>query len=323
MTNNLNQNASQVQPPEGLIAVSKVFARAKKTMSLNEIKMLYYALSQVRFKEDPPEDNLIILDKKVLASVLRLNSDINHLSQDLLDEIRNLNEHSLIKIDKGDLDFYADGHVVNNVKSHRNIFTIELSSQFISLFAPLAKDYITLWSTDIFGMHSIRSVLMYEHLRLLTRSSGENEAVLYVKTIKELFGIPKDGTGSYMKKGGNFDRYNFEKFVLNPVCEDLKACKMLTLITQDNSDYTRVKTGAYVTGYRIRWCYSSHPAVATATEAMEITKASGQVLKVAKDLLTASQKPKSTKKGSFNDYNQRTHSDEWHKEFEKKKLGIS
>ena len=68
------------ESPARLIAVSRIFARARKQMSLNEQKAFVYALSQMDFKK-APESEYVKLDKKVLAKILDNHSDIDHLSQ--------------------------------------------------------------------------------------------------------------------------------------------------------------------------------------------------------------------------------------------------
>ena len=55
-----------IEIPENLFAVSKVFARARKQMSLAEFKAFTYALTNMRFTEQ--SDNKLLLDKIVLFS---------------------------------------------------------------------------------------------------------------------------------------------------------------------------------------------------------------------------------------------------------------
>ena len=72
-------------PPERLFAVSRIFARARREMTIKEQKTLVYALSQMDFTKSP-EKNYVMLDKKVLGKILGINSDYDHLSVDIYDE---------------------------------------------------------------------------------------------------------------------------------------------------------------------------------------------------------------------------------------------
>lgn len=284
------------EPPERLFAVSRIFARARKSMTLAEQKCFVYALSQMTFK-DKATTNYIKLDKKVLATALGIHSDPDHLSVDLFNEIKLLPEHSKIEIADKDKDFFASGFVVTSVVSFKNIVRIRFNEDYLPLFTSLSSDYITMWSSDIFQMNSKRSVQFYEYLRQITDTRKKvNQVGLGIKAIKEMFDIPKDGKGSYMREKGGFNRSEFEKKVIEPLCSDLQKCKMINLIVQpDGKPYEKVKRGNRVDGYRFYWTISEHPRVATAKEVKEIQERVDkcpEVLKTAKDILKGEKKSK-------------------------------
>ena len=277
------------QPPERLFAVSRIFARARKEMSLAEQKTLVYALSELRFTE-VAKSCYVRLNKKVLANVLGIHSDPDHLSVDLFNNIRLMDIHSHIEFRDQDRGLYVSGALITSIACFRNFVRIRFNEDYITLFTGLTKDYITMWSTDIFQMGSKRSVQFYELLRQLTDTRLEiNEHGWGVRQFKEMFGIPKDGKGSYMRKDGHFDRPAFEKYVLQPLCEDLKSCKMIHLLVQpDGKYYEKVKIGNRVVGYRFYWTFSSHPRVASAEEVQQIQQRvdkNPKILKIAKDML--------------------------------------
>lgn len=297
------------EPPERLFAVSNIFARARKHMSLAEQKTFVYALSQLKFSEDA-KGNVVYLEKKTLAEILGIHSDTNHLSVDLFDEIKSLPEHSLIKIADEDMGFYDSGVMITRVAMLKNRVRIKFEDEYLKLFTGLTKNYITMWSADIFGMNSKRSVQFYEFLRQKTDTRQEvNCYGLGIQALKEMFDIPKDGKGSYMRENGGFDRTNFEKYVIEPLCEDLMKTKMITLVLQeDGKPYKKVKKGNRVSGYDFFWTYSARPAVAAAEEVREIQERVDKdpaVLKVAKDIIKGEKKPKQRKKNGFNDFQQR------------------
>lgn len=296
---------------ESLFAVSKIFARARKEMNLPELKAFAYVLSNLKFKED--NGHKILLDKKTMAKVVGINSDIDHLSEDLRRSIGQLPKHSYIEFNSKDVGFYECGFVITRLTMYKNNVRILFNPDYMPLFSKLEKDYITMWSGDIFSMRSERSIEFYEKLRLETDSRmSTNHAEVGIKWFKDMFNIPKDGKGSYMRKNGHFDRPAFEKYVIDPLCEDLAKCKMITLVLQPNGKYyEKIKRGGRVIAYRFDWMYSSHPRVATASEVKRIQEKvdkNPQVLKVAKDLLDGEKKvKKDTKKNRFNNFNQRTY----------------
>lgn len=286
------------EPPERLFAVSRIFARARKKMSLEEQQTFVYALSELRFTEEP-KNCVVYLNKKTLAKILKLKSDTNHLSRVIFSNIKGLTTNSYIEIADEDKENFASGYVISSViisRKLRNVVKIRFNEDYIKLFTGLTTDYITMWSADIFQMTSKRSVQFYELLRQLTDTRFDvNQHGWGVKQLKEIFGIPKEGKGSYMRKDGHFDRPAFEKYVIQPICEDLKNCKMINLVLQpDPKDgkktkpYEKVKVGNRVVGYRFYWVFSSHPGVATATEVHEIQQRvdkNPKVLKITKNIL--------------------------------------
>lgn len=285
--------------PEGIFAVGKIFARARKQMNLAEFKAFTYALTHIRFKEKK-NSNKIHMNKKTLALIVGVNSDSDHLSQDLKRSIGNLPQNSFIVIEDEDKDFFESGVLVTSIRMYRNNAVITLNPDYMPLFERLEKDYITMWSGDIYSMRSERSIDFYEVLRLHTDTRlALNQATVGVKYMKELFNIPKEGKGSYMRAQGGFNRTEFERKVIDPICEDLARCRMINLTVQNGGKYyQKVKKNGRVIGYQFNWTYSSHPAVATAKEVAEINQ-DPQLLKIAKNALDGRQKP--PKKANKND----------------------
>ena len=77
-----------------------------------------------------------------------------------------------------------------------------------------------------------------------------------------------------MRESGSFNRSEFEKKVIQPLCDDLKNCKMIHLIVQsDGKLYEKVKQGNRVAGYRFYWTFTSHPAIASPAAVQQIPKA--------------------------------------------------
>lgn len=303
----------ETQVKGDLFAVSRIFAEARKQMTLSEYKAFTMALTSVRWKEACPE--VLYLDKKQVAEVVGITSDTDHLSQDLKRSIGQLPIHSFLQFSDKDKDFYVNGCFVSTIAFYKNRVRIRMNPDYLSLFGSLDKGYITMWAQDIYKMSSERSVKFYELLRDNSDTRlDENKGTVGVKFLKELFDIPKDGPGSYMRdeKYGGFNRTAFEKYVIDPICEDLTHTDMISLIIQSNGKYyEKVKRGGRVIAYEFYWSISKHPAVATAQEKREVKSAIDQdpsVLKVAKDIVSGKKNKKSDKgsKGSsaFNDFEQ-------------------
>ena len=311
--------ADLFEPPERMVAVSNIFARARKQMSLAEQKTFVLALSQLVWTKEPNEQsNVVHLDKKTLQNVLGYKSNSTDISQNMWNAIKELAPHSHIEIADRDKGFYASGSVVATItkKKGTDYVRVKFEEDYFPLFTGLTKNYITMWSMDIFKMEHESSVHFYELLRQMSYSKYEVAPNTFtygwgIKALKEEFVIPKDGKGSYMRstKNGGFNRTEFEKKIIEPICEDLKRCKMIQLVIQpDGKPYEKVKKGNRVQGYQFYWTLSQYPLVAEAGEVKSIAERvdkNPQVLKVAKDTLENKNKLEKQKKNSFNDFEQR------------------
>lgn len=298
-------------PPEKLIAVSRIFARARKEMNLAEQKTFVYALSFFKFTEEASTDT-VYLDKKTLGKITGIKANADHFSGNLYDQIRELPRHSFIEFKDEDRKIFDSGTMITRVTMLKNRVRIKFEKEYLKLFTGLTPGYITMWSSDIFQMQSIRSLQFYEYLRQCTDTRIEtNNVGMGVRAIKELLSIPKEGKGSYIRDNGSFDRTNFERYVIQPLCDDLKNCKMINLIMQpDGKYYEKVKRGSRVLGYRFFWTFSAYPAVATASEVARIQERvdkNPEVLKVAKDIVKGEKKKK---KNGFSNFQQRDISDD-------------
>jgi hypothetical protein len=294
----------QTEPPEKLFAVSNVLARARKQMSVAELKTFIYALTEVKWTEEAP--NVIYLNKKTLAEILGIHSDTDHLSVDVYSNIKDLPKNSYVEFKDKDLDLYDSGVLVTRVTMLKNRVKIKFEDEYLKLFSSLKKDYITMWSGDIFKLRTERSIIFYENMRLNSDTRKVCSKVYKVKELKELFSIPKDGKGSYMRQNGHFNRPAFEEFVINPLVEDLLKCRMIQLVAQeDGGFYSKVKAGNRVMGYRFCWIVTDNPSIGTATEMHEVQREiekNPQTLKIVKDKLKGDKKPAKAKKNQFNSF---------------------
>lgn len=304
-----------VNPNDRLFAVHRIFARARKDMSLAEQKAFVYALSSLKFKEEA-KTNYVYMDKKALGRALGIESDPDHLSVNLYRALKDLPKHSYIDIALEDKDYYESGVIITRLAMFKNVVRIKFEPEYLKLFTGLSSNYITMWSSDIFQMTSNRTVRFYEELRQLTYNKNDiNQHGWSTRKLKEMFNIPKDGKGSYMRQNGHFDRTSFERYVIDPLCDDLKNCKMINLVMQpDGKYYEKVKNGTRVDGYRFYWTFTSHPGVATAAEVHELQERvdkDPELLKVAKDIVKGEKKRKkranAPDQNPFNQFEQNTY----------------
>ena len=326
----MEEPMEMLRSPEGMIAVSKIYARALKKMSLAETKTFAMALTQIQWTKSPSEQsNVVFLDKKVLAEKLNYKSNPTDLSQNLWQQIKHLHDHSNIEIAERDRGLYSNGSVIATINMHKRcpFIRVKFEEDFFPLFTGLDSNYITFWSDDIYTMTTKRSVVFYEQLRQISYGKYEVSNRIYghlwgIKALKELFDIPENGKGSYMRENDGFDRKNFERYVLDPICKDLANCKMIQLIPLNGSKenekkkifYEKVKSGNRVLGYQFYWVYTSRPGIASAItiqKALQDIEKDPRILKIAIDVAEGKKNPSKKKCGGkqneFNNFKQNTY----------------
>lgn len=239
---------------KNLIAVSKVFASAQKQMNAAEFKTFIAALTKIKFTKSNNSD-IVTLDKKKLAKLCGLNSDEDHLANDIKQAIQKLPDHSGIRICARFADCWESGVVVNKIHYNRGTLDIHFNHYYMPLFQGLIDNYITLFPSDIFQMKSSRTIVFYENLRL----SSDTCRSICTKTfsfdcLKQLFDIPNKGNGSYVNKNGKLDVATFEKAVIKPLISDMEHCKMIKLIMNHNGKYyEKIKEYGKVIGFSFSW----------------------------------------------------------------------
>lgn len=293
--------------PERVFAVSKVFARARKQMSVNEYKTFAMALSNVDFTKEMPE--VVYLDKKQLARICGINSDSDHLSVDLSRAIKELPRNSYLEFKDEDLELYDSGVFITRVTMLKNRVKIKFEKDYLNLFGNLQKDYITMWSLDVFKMQGTRTMAFYEYLRLHCDTRKDvNSVGLGVKAIKELLGMSVEDYTKVVDGKVKFDRYNFEKYVIDPLCDDMERCRMIQLVKLSNGKfYEKVKRNGRVLGYEFYFRISDRPQIASAEELDSLKRdieKNPKILKIAKDIAAGNKRP-SKGKDAFNNFTQR------------------
>lgn len=249
-----------VEVKPNLFAVSRIFAEAHKQMNLAEYKAFTLALSHIDWTKDCPDT--LYLDKKELAKAIGITSDPDHLSQDLARAIGQMPRHSFIEFSEKGKACYVSGNFVRTLALFRNVVRIRIEDEFLGLFGGLdgqkeVTKYITMWSEDIYGMSSERAVLFYELLRDNSDTRLDvNSGTVSIRKFKEMFNIPEKGKGSYTRNDENhkFNRSEFEKYVINPLCDELMKTKMIQLLfTPEGKLYEKVKRGNRVIAYKFYW----------------------------------------------------------------------
>jgi plasmid replication initiation protein len=87
---------------------------------------------------------------------------------------------------------WVNGCFITTIAFYKNKIRIRMNPDYLSLFGELDKNYLTMWSSDIFNMRSERAVKLYEVLRENTDTRKDvQQGELGIKAFKEMFNIPK------------------------------------------------------------------------------------------------------------------------------------
>lgn len=324
----------------GLIAFSKAFARASNNMTMQERKLCAIYLSKLRWT-NTNNDLEIWIDKREIMEKLGSKIDSSDQSAYLRKLAQNMVHHAEIHFDGADAEEWEDMPLFTRRKSTRGKLMVELYRGIMPHLEGLQqqRDYITIWLQDILvcpsNIDGQRAAKLYEDLRLHSDTRGTNKRVLSTKDIKEMFNIPKDGKGSYMrtKEQGGFNRAAFEKYVLDPVFAILAKCQHVALCDYGKDAkgkpvyYTKVKQGGRVQGYQMEYYINMYPNKIRKDTLIDV-QAKPEVLKVAQDIIDSKKAAAKSgagkpKPNTFNNFHQRERTQEENDELERMLLDNS
>lgn len=268
-----DENFSVVSRPEDLknslenqlVAMGKALMRAKKNLTETEYKLLIICLTKINWSKDE-KINELELDKKEISDVLHMPQDKN-LSVNLRRIFTNMMKNSMISFTRSD-DEYEDGMLVKSIRSTRGSMLVKLNEDYIPLLSNLLKDrdFVTIWSNDIYSFNSKFAYLLFEELRLHCNTQQTNWRTYSTKELKELFGIPKTGKGSYMRseESGGFNRNMFEKQVLDVAIDEINEGQMIKILPilgskeiKKGKCYEKIKKNGYIVGYQFKYMVKS------------------------------------------------------------------
>lgn len=295
------------QENKGLIAISKTLARAKDGMSMQEKKLMAICLSKIEWKN--VANNLEIwMDKEEIMELLGSTIDSSDRSTYLRKLAQETVRHSELHFSGEDKDEWEDMPLFTRRKSTKNQLMMELYQGAADLVQGLECEYITLFLRDILRFDSnidgLRAYTLYEHLRMNSDNRRTNTRIISTKEFKELFNIPKDGKGSYMRENGGFDRANFEKRVIEPVLKMLGACEHVVLHERGRKPngeriyYTKIKKHGLVQGYELMYTINKYPRAVKPETIIDVQE-NPVDLKIAHDVKEGKKKPK---KNTFNNF---------------------
>lgn len=310
------QNIEQKPSVDRLFAISKAFARSKDGMTMTEKKLCCIYLSKLEWKNLKNEREIWV-DKSEIMEALGSVMDSTDQSTYLRKLAQNMVHHSEMHFQGADRNEWEDIPLFTNRKSTKGKLMIKLNEDAMPHLENLSCDYITLFLADILHFPNTiegqRAYKLYEYLRLNSDSRRkECETILTTKKIKELFDIPFQGKGSYVKPDGKFNRTEFENKVVNPVLKILAECSHVVLFDFGKDQkgerklYNKIKKNGMVEGYELMYsinmtCKKIKPKTIVAL------KDKPEVARVAQNLMEHQQKPKKKpkKNNDFNDFPQR------------------
>lgn len=303
----MSAKVKETQENKGLIAISKTLARAKDGMSMQEKKLMAICLSKIEWKN--VANNLEIwMDKEEIMELLGSTIDSSDRSTYLRKLAQETVRHSELHFDGKDKDEWEDMPLFTRRKSTKNQLMMELYQGAANLVQGLECEYITLFLRDILRFDSnidgLRAYTLYEYLRMNSDNRRINTRIISTKEFKELFNIPKDGKGSYMRDSGGFDRTNFEKYVIEPVLRMLGACEHVVLHERGRKPngeriyYTKIKKHGLVQGYELMYTINKYPRAVKPETIIDVQE-NPVDLKIAQDVKERKKKPK---KNTFNNF---------------------
>ncbi|MBR3401338.1 MAG: replication initiation protein [Parasporobacterium sp.] len=268
-----------------MVAIGKPFFRSEfmpspdqsgsmLSLRITDMKLLYMALTEIKWSQAGNKFD-VRLRKSDICDVLDIPKDHRAANR-----IRNAYDHlarmSYLKMDINDRKDYKNGFLVfgSDSEERGEIINVHLNGvQFGTLFENLTgnKDFFVMWVNDIYRFTSIYSYLLYEDLRIHSDSRRKNSRIYTDEELKRVLRIPTSGKGSYMhmlKGKPHFNRNLFEKYILEPVTQEIADCRMVCLspVGRKRQDgdrilpqkdnlvfYRKVKQNGKIAGYEFQY----------------------------------------------------------------------
>lgn len=160
------------------------------------------------------ENNKIVLSKSYIRDCLELPKDKNSANI-VRNGLQELMKNSLLTFEKND--GFIDGFLIPKIESSRNHFTIHICEDFVPLFIEYSKGYTQMLLKDTMQFKTRHSMMLYQQLMFLHKYSSSGIQF----TTEQLFKIFSLDPLDYHKPNGAFDRYNFEKRVIEPSIKEI------------------------------------------------------------------------------------------------------
>lgn len=242
-----------------MVAISKSLASTQIAWALEQRKLFYMCLTKIAWQKDGNNPE-IKLDKQEITETLKLKLDRKHKNQYLRKAFSKLSDKSKVHwTDPNDSEIWMDGWLIVGVRSTRSEIIVMFNNYYMPHLQNLAQSYITFLTDDIYSFKSRFSYILFHELRLHCDTRRTNLRTYTTMQLKELFGLSKD---DYVRKDGKFDRYSFEKKVLDVAIEEINHTQMIQIQPlpemeatpkKPNKLYEKIKKGGLVVGYRLKY----------------------------------------------------------------------
>lgn len=241
-----------------LVAISKSLAKTQMCWTVEQKKLFTMCLTKIAWGKSG-NNNVVELNKREVIEALGLKIDSHNQSTYLRKAFQELARNSEVHwTDPEDKNVWEDDFLITRRRSTRGSIFVTFNPYFMPHIENLAKSYITFLSDDIYNFKSKFTFALFEELRLHCDTRRTNYRTYSTKELKDLFGLSKD---DYMS-GGRFDRYNFEKRVLDRAIEEINQSKMMSIypsignhITKSGTMklYEKIKKNGSIVGYRFKY----------------------------------------------------------------------
>lgn len=236
---------------DALVVVSNIIARATTKWTLEETKMFLCGVTQIKKRD---AENWVTLSKKDLAEKLRI--DASNRSK-LREMFRKMVTKSFVDFDGVSKDEWMSGVLLIGMKSTKETIAIQFNPTYIPLLDQLSSHFTEFYLDSVLEFKHISSYKLYVYLVSWANGIvGKTEKeILPKRQIHQVFGLKEsDYWRNFGKDNAKFDWASFEKFVLNPACDEingLQSCDMNILSCH------KAKDGKNVLGYEFEYVLNS------------------------------------------------------------------
>lgn len=199
-----------------------------KKLTIDELKIMYILF--LKISQNKMSNCEVVISSNELKEKLKINN--SHVYTDISECFNGLMKKLLINAKNGKR---SDNYfVITNIEKINGKYNITFNRKYIKEIICISERYFKVNYDDMISFNSKHSISLYKIL--IKVSSFANGFRLTTDELKNMMNIEEQ---SYCRQDGKFDRYSFEKNVINKAIDEINKKSKYIYDLKSEKEYNR------------------------------------------------------------------------------------